>query len=514
MTRPELSRLESTRVEWSANYNTINMIPLLFLICDSIFGCLTSFCVLFPFRHLVSLLDTIDYYEVIEVISPTHTLSGPPSSLHTQSFDPLSPTSHTRASHYRAPTHPKRHAFKFLAHGKEFEIELDKNDNIFAPTYSESFQYWTSDGVRRRDLEPSPRTLDQVEHCYYKGRVLADGHSEGGRASIHTCDHGFNGMITMGSKTGNGDRDESYVIEPAHRHLDSAKLGYHVQSLNSALPTNRQRKINPTALHIVYKLRDLHAFKAFGADGFSGCGVNNPNVPSSTSSTDNEQGPHVHSAQLEFDPIEDMISKYGQQQVVEDDSSSPSSSSKASHRSLAASDPINPQRYVELLIANDKRRYAALGQATESRTAAIVNTISTLYSQTAFTPATLEIVLIGQVTFFNADPWNITTGGCSNSPEEICVDKLLSTWNEWRRNPDNTVPYQNNDAGHLFSGYKFQGVVLGYAGVGAMCTTSQSGGINQMTNSADSFNGVIAAHEIGHNLGKTRSMKPMGQRLD
>lgn len=68
------------------------------------------------------------------------------------------------------------------------------------------------------------------------------------------------------------------------------------------------------------------------------------------------------------------------------------------------------------------------------------------------------------------------------------------------QNPSNTVPYENNDAGHLFSGYKFQGSVLGYAGVGSMCTVAQSGGINQMTN-ADAFNGVIGAHELGHNLG-------------
>lgn len=316
-------------------------------------------------------------------------------------------------------------------------MELEKNMKLFAPTYSESHQYWTTDGVRSPELEPSIRSLNEVEQCFYQGTVIGATGQAMGRVGVHTCDHGFAGLVLLDSTQGeNGD---AYVIEPAHKHLNRESLHYHTESIRSTLPSSQQRTINPHALHIVYKMRDAHEFRTLSESGHSGCGVDNEEVPTeksrkatSTSSSeyqpfqarevtiDSTESHHVSDTHEAYDYFQHHL---GVNRMAD-----------VHHSSKASGDPINAQRYVELLVANDRLRYVSLGQQTETRSAAIVNVISTLYAQTAFTPATLQVVLIGQVTFFNADPWNITTGGCSAAAAtEMCVDTLLSSWNEWRR---------------------------------------------------------------------------------
>ncbi len=67
---------------------------------------------------------------------------------------------------------PSRLAASFRALGREFSLELERNDALFHPKYSESQQVWI-DGQRRKELEAAPRTLADVPKCHYQGRVNA-----------------------------------------------------------------------------------------------------------------------------------------------------------------------------------------------------------------------------------------------------------------------------------------------------------------------------------------------------
>ena len=408
--------------------------------------------------------------------SSSHALQGPPAFSTMATTDPA-------AAAQSPPTHPDTHALSFEAHGHRFDVVLTKNTHLFSPSYSETRQHWEN-GVRRRDLEVPAKPASQIEHCYYHGKLVGGF----GDAAMHTCDHGFSGMIRVneGAQVTLDARaavEDAFIIEPAHTHLSRAQLHAHAARLQSTQASD----VNVHALHIVYRMRDARDFNSeaqaaariarnMESEGF-GAAEEEDEIPVPTCGVDH---PHVKQ----------------QVRVPQQNPRKPAFPSTPSRVSST------PARYIELFVANDHKRFQALGQATETRSAAITNIISNFYANTAFTPTTLALTLIGQTTFFVTDPWNLTLGSCSQAaPNEMCVDTLLTTWNQWRRNPDNTVPYQNNDAGHLYSGYDFQGSVLGYAGVGSMCLVSNSGGIEQMTSSTDAFNAAVGAHEIGHNLG-------------
>lgn len=149
-------------------------------------------------------------------------------------------------------------------------------------------------------------------------------------------------------------------------------------------------------------------------------------------------------------------------------------------------------KYVEFFVANDNKRYKERGETTEIESAGIANIVDMLYKDASFNPP-IRVVLVGQTTFLNADPFTPAMAG-----NEVKVASYLSLWNEWRSNPA-TKP-QHHDCGHLFSGLDFEGPTIGYAGVGSMCFEASSGGINQVTFS-DAHNAAVVAHEMGHNFG-------------
>ena len=127
--------------------------------------------------------------------------------------------------------------------------------------------------------------------------------------------------------------------------------------------------------------------------------------------------------------------------------------------------------------------------------------IDATYTASVFSNS-IRVVLVGQITFFHSDPYTISVGTCTNCySNQVGVDDLLNTFNDWRRNKVNTYPYSFADAAHLYSAYPFETPVLGYAGVGAMCNDPFSSGIESLLSSSDFYNSMISAHEIGHNLG-------------
>lgn len=158
-------------------------------------------------------------------------------------------------------------------------------------------------------------------------------------------------------------------------------------------------------------------------------------------------------------------------------------------------------KYVEMLVTNDHARFLDKGDATEQSTAAIVGMIKATYEATTGFSPRLTVVLIGQITWIERDPYTIARGECAAclTNNGVSVDELLKLWNNWRSNGVNVAPYAH-DNGQLYSGYPFEIPTLGYAGVGAMCTPSISGGIQSMLRE-EFYNHIIAAHELGHNFG-------------
>jgi hypothetical protein len=156
------------------------------------------------------------------------------------------------------------------------------------------------------------------------------------------------------------------------------------------------------------------------------------------------------------------------------------------------------QKNVELLIVNDKMRYDQLGAQTHSHTASIVNIVSAFYENSGFSPS-IAVHLKAQISWVHGDPFEplpCFTQGCT--AEEIDHTDLISQFHAWRANSSN-VPV-THDNGHLLSGRDFALGVVGFAGVGAMCNSATSGGINQFTYS-DPFSAATLAHEMGHNFG-------------
>jgi hypothetical protein len=160
-------------------------------------------------------------------------------------------------------------------------------------------------------------------------------------------------------------------------------------------------------------------------------------------------------------------------------------------------------KYVELLVVNDRLRYGLRGASTQTDSEAIAAHLKTTYEATTGFSPSITVVLIGQITWIDGDPYTVAHGQCSACLDNdgVSVDELLKLWNQWRSNSANTAPYAFHDNGQLFSGYAFEKPTLGYAGVGAMCTPSISGGIESLLDPSPQYNAIIVAHEMGHNFG-------------
>lgn len=74
--------------------------------------------------------------------------------------------------------------------------------------------------------------------------------------------------------------------------------------------------------------------------------------------------------------------------------------------------------------------------------------------------------------------------------------QLFAAFGDYVR--DNGIPFHG--AAHLLSGRVFDGSVIGYAAVDALCLPARGYGINQMTYPG-AGNAVLLAHELGHNFG-------------
>ncbi|MGB0646981.1 MAG: M12 family metallo-peptidase, partial [Bradymonadia bacterium] len=154
--------------------------------------------------------------------------------------------------------------------------------------------------------------------------------------------------------------------------------------------------------------------------------------------------------------------------------------------------------YIELGVANDRSRFNALGNQTEQESAAIVNALALLYENgsddDANTPdfePDMEIVLVEQLTFQGAEPWDAPPQLGGGEIDELA---LLYSFLAWAQ------PNMKGDNFQLFSNLNFSGNTIGKAFVRSMCVYEYSGAVIQATHST-AADAAVSAHEMGHNLG-------------
>eukprot|EP00949_MAST-11_sp_MAST-11-sp1_P004237 g4237.t1 len=165
---------------------------------------------------------------------------------------------------------------------------------------------------------------------------------------------------------------------------------------------------------------------------------------------------------------------------------------------------LNADRaFVELLIVNDHEYFKLHQGDTGKRTARIVNMVSTLYERANLNPP-VQVVLVGQYTFATEpEPWYSTF----RESAEVPVEPLLEKFNLWRTERMSAGDLTPHDCGHLLSGLKFEGTVAGFAGVGTMCHTPKSGGINEGGKTEQAAAATLA-HELAHNFGSGHIQQP------
>lgn len=134
--------------------------------------------------------------------------------------------------------------------------------------------------------------------------------------------------------------------------------------------------------------------------------------------------------------------------------------------------------------------------------ASVFNMMQAMYRAAGFA-VTVNLVLVGQVTWTGPDPFTPSMiGSEAVLMSTSTTSGLLDLFNSWQTRAvllnlesisisclsDHSVFYVQgvvaHDASLLFSGYDFQGQVVGLAYVGTMCWSAYSGAIVQATSSS------------------------------
>ncbi|XP_036385903.1 disintegrin and metalloproteinase domain-containing protein 28-like [Megalops cyprinoides] len=276
--------------------------------------------------------------------------------------------------------------------GRDIEMHLERNQDLLSEHYSET--HYTPDGTRVTS------TLQDLDHCYYHGRIVNDSQSA---VSVSTC-NGLRGYLRTAS--------QQYLLEP----LSDQDTGDHALLRYDTLTTT-----------------------------LSTCGV------TSTS----------------WEPI------------------FPSSTTRGRSRASEPS-PTEQPKYMELFLVADNSEYKRMKSdlsAVRSRMFEIVNFINKMYQ-----PLNTSIVLIGLEVWTDRDRIRVVPA----------IGQTLSSFTDWR----NEVLMKTNphDNAQLITAVDFDGLSVGLAYVGTLCSV-HSTGVVQDHNSRAVVVGATLTHEIGHNLG-------------
>lgn len=337
--------------------------------------------------------------------------------------------------------HPEQIVFEFKAFNKLFHAAISKNYDFIPKKYTEHHQIYRA-GVLVDSVINRRKKNDE---CFYRGDLLSkNGGTIGPFVAINTCDGGLSGLLI----TAEG---QSYGIEPAWLYLKRKVLDRYMDHGNDMM-----------TLHIVYRVPEDMSYNHMNTS-FCASDINHRN---------------------NINVFQSMV-----HQIIPDNK-------RDSSRKLKST---RVTQWVELMVVNDVARFNLLGQKTEQDAKKIVNLIDEYYDTAQFKPP-VRIALVAQITWQNEDPYISEKGICSEcASDEVGVSTLLSNFHKWRQHPDSKLP--SHDNAQLFSGFDFEGGVLGYGGVGTMCTYGRSGAVCEAVKESTAFSAAVVSHEMGHNFG-------------
>jgi len=168
-------------------------------------------------------------------------------------------------------------------------------------------------------------------------------------------------------------------------------------------------------------------------------------------------------------------------------------------------------KYVETFVVNDYRRYEAFGGQSgladlAEHSVSVLNAVTAIYrnppTDGSSFPYTVQIVMVGQQTFLEEDPWEQTVTLVGS---ETDCSSLLDHFNTWGQNQllAGLASVKEYDNRVLLSGRDFDGSTIGLAGMSTMCMMSRSGNVNMCGPASSDVAGcaAVVAHEMGHNFG-------------
>jgi len=165
-------------------------------------------------------------------------------------------------------------------------------------------------------------------------------------------------------------------------------------------------------------------------------------------------------------------------------------------------------KYVEVLAVNDHSRFNSFGgteglQTLAQHSAEVFLRVNVLFHNAISGAAfdyNLQVVLVAQHTFVDADPWDADVKMRGQETDHGSLLNALHKWGLRLETAGEILPHDNRV---LLSGRDFLGGVVGFAGVSTMCMGAYSGSV-AMCRAGDSrlnFCAAVVAHEAGHNFG-------------
>uniref|UniRef100_A0A8C4QZD8 ADAM metallopeptidase domain 8b n=1 Tax=Eptatretus burgeri TaxID=7764 RepID=A0A8C4QZD8_EPTBU len=157
---------------------------------------------------------------------------------------------------------------------------------------------------------------------------------------------------------------------------------------------------------------------------------------------------------------------------------------------------LTETKYVSLMVVADKEEYIRMGRdrlKLKQRVLDIANHIDKLYR-----PLKTRIALVGLEIWTDHDKISV-----SSNPETT-LHQFLS----WRSK--NLLLRKRHSNAQLITGIDFDGATVGLAPIGTMCSTMQSGAVNQDHSRNAVGVATTMAHEMGHNFGMQHDLQERG----